>query len=103
MKMYSIKALLLHLTLVCTYIAATSYFFGIAKDPNPVGTGLQQWLCIFLHGIVTLFIMLLFVGKATNKRNARVKLYVHLAAIGLIVSTLLLFSQPLWEWLWNQR
>jgi hypothetical protein len=103
MKVYSIKTLLLHLTIAFAYVSTTSYFFVIANQPNPVGTGLQQWLCIFLHLTVTLFMMLSFVGKATDKRDAKIKFCLHLASIVLIISTLLLFSNPLWEWLWLQR
>jgi len=103
MKLYSIKTLLLHFAIATAYIATTSYFFVIAKDPHPVGTGLQQWMCIFLHFTVTLYILLTFLGKATNRKEVRKKLYLHLAAIVLIVLLLLLFSFPLWEWLWGQR
>ena len=103
MKLYSIKTLLLHFAIATTYVATTSYFFVIAKDPDPIGTGLRQWMCIFLHFNVTLYILLTFLGKATNRKEARKKLWLHLAAVVLIVSLLLLFSNPLWEWLWSQR
>lgn len=103
MKVYGIKTLLLHLAITCAYVAATSYFFVIAHDPNPVGTGIRQWFCIFLHLTITLFTRLSYVGKATDKREATVKLSLHLAAILFAVSTLLLISFPLSEWLWSQR
>jgi len=103
MKLYSIKTLLLHLAIASSYVAWTSYLFVIEKFPNPIGTGVRQWFCIFLHLTITLFVMLSYLGKATDKRNATLKLVFHVAAIALTVLLLTVFDNPLSEWLWRQR
>jgi hypothetical protein len=103
MKVYSIKTLLLHFAIASFYIAATSYLFVISKFPNPIGTGLRQWFCVFLHLTITLFIMLTYLGKAKDKRNATLKLFLHLGAIALVLLAWFIFDDPLSKWLWNQR
>jgi hypothetical protein len=103
MKAYSLKTFLLHGAIVTIYFAVTSYLFVVGKDPNPIGAGLQQWLCVFLHVTITLFVMLTLLGKATDKKLATRKVVLHTVAIILAVSLYLLFSNPIWDWLWSLR
>lgn len=98
-----LKTFLLHLVIAATYIAFTSYLFVVRRDPNPIGTGLQQWLCIFLHVTVTLFFMLTLVAKAADKKLAAQKLLIHIAAIILAIAPYSLFSNPIWHWIWSLR
>lgn len=103
MKAYSLKTLVLHLAIAVTYLTVTSYLFVIDRDPNPIGTGLQQGLCFFLHLVITLFIMLTYLGRSTDKKGAGKKVLLHTAAIILVAALYTLFSSPVWEWLWSIR
>jgi hypothetical protein len=103
MSTYSLKVLFLHSGIALAYFAVTDFLFVVAKDPNPIGTGLQQWLCIFLHFTITLFVMLTFLGRAADKRLAIKKVLIHTAAIVLVISVSLFLSNPVWDWLWSLR
>lgn len=103
MKVYSIKTFFLHLAIAATYLAFTSSLFVVRRDPNPIGAGLQQWLCIFLHVTITLFVMLTFSGRTADKKGAAQKLLLHIAAIVLAIAPYSLFSNPIWNWLWSLR
>jgi hypothetical protein len=102
MKSFSIKTLLLHFVIATIYVATTSYFFVIAKDPDPVGTGVRQWLCVFLHFFVTLLITIPS-KKTVDNSVGWTKTLLHLTFIILIVAVYLLFSSLLWQWLWRLR
>jgi len=58
---------------------------------------------MFLHLVATLLVMLNVVGKATDKRNATTKLFLHLAAFAFAVTMLFVLSHSIWEWLWSHR
>lgn len=103
MQLYALKVFFLHLIVATVYLTAICYEFVIEKDPNPIGAGLKQWVCIFLHLMITLIIMAIVWNKANDKNIARKKFFVHFLAVLFIISASLLISDPLWHWLWSRR
>jgi len=103
MKLYTLKVFILHLSIIITYLAVTSYLFVVAKDPDPIGTGLKQWVCMILHLIITLFIMKTRWSKSSDKNLAKKKFWVNFVIIIVLIITNLQLSNFLWEWLWSIR
>jgi len=100
---YSVKVFTLHLIIVLLYLGITSYAFVVAKDHNPIGVGLQQWLCILLHLLITITVMAMLWAKNTNKRAGRNKFLLNIGAIVLWIGITLVFSNAIWHWLWSLR
>jgi len=100
---YNVKVFTLHLCIALLYLGITSFEFVVRKDPNPVGVGLQQWLCIVLHILATVTIMAILWTRNTNKRAGRNKFMLNIGAIVLWVGILLIFSNAIWNWLWSLR
>lgn len=102
-QQYIIRSIVLHTIIFSTYMAITSYEFVVAKDPEPIGTGLRQWLCIFFHIAITMMIITGSRSKAKNRKISYKSLLIHLLIIILIISVYNLFESPLTRWLWDLR
>ena len=100
---YSVKVFTLHLVIALLYMGIASYGFVVAKDHNPIGVGLQQWLFILLHLLITTTVMAFLWAKNTNKRVGRNKFLLNIGAIVLWIGIMLIFSNAIWRWLWSFR
>jgi hypothetical protein len=100
---YNVKVFTLHLIIVLLYLGITSYGFVVAKDHNPIGVGLQMWLCTLLHLGITITVMAFLWTRNTNKRAGRNKFLLNIGAIVLWIGISLIFSNPIWRWLWSFR
>lgn len=93
----------LHLIIVACYVTITSWQFVKHPEPDPVATGLQQWLCVVVHFILTAIVCLVTRMKAVNKKAATTTLLLNLGAVVFWVIVNLLLSDILWDYLWSLR
>lgn len=85
------------------YSALFSYQFVVAKDPNPIGSGLGELVFMFLHFTTTLFVTLTQLSKAPDKKEAAEKFWINCAIVLLIIAIAVLVDRPISNWLWSLR
>lgn len=93
----------LHLIIVASYITVTSWLFVTHPVPDPIATGLQQWLCILLHISITVLICLLKRRTAIDRKKATTTLWLHVVAIVCWIVVYLFLSTPIAAYLWKLR
>lgn len=103
MNAYTIRVLIMHLVIASIYLSITSYLFVISKQPDPIGAGLRQWFFMVTHLSITIIVFLILLGRATNKQLVKKKFLINCLVISSIIIISILFSDPLWEWLWSMR
>jgi hypothetical protein len=103
MKYYWLKIFIVHILIATVYFGVTGYMFIHSKAPNPIGIGLQQWVCMILHLIITTVVMLLLSSKAIDKKIARTKIIANLIVVLLIIIVSAVLSNTFWHWLWELR
>lgn len=103
MKSKILLILLLHFIIVAGYTAVTSYMFVKYPVPDPIGTGLQQWVCTILHMVVTALVCLILRMKAADKKAATTTLLINLGVITFWTVANLALSIIYWEYLWSLR
>jgi len=93
---FPLKQFLIHLLAALFYLGITSYWFVMGRDPNPIGIGFQQDICMLLHLIIAIVIP---IRSKYLKRSRTVNFLIVLAIIILY----LLLSNWIWNWLWSLR
>lgn len=93
----------LHFIIIASYMGVTSWLFVSYPVPDPVATGLQQWLCILVHVSVTVLICLIKRRTAINRKKATTTLWLHVVAIVCWIVVYLLLSDQLADYLWTLR
>jgi hypothetical protein len=103
MRKYVFKIVAIHLGIILIYLSFTSYEFVVSRELNPIGVGLQQWVLVILHFLITGFVGLYVISKSKDKRTAKSKLLIGLASIILIFLIYYCLSEMIWHWLWSFR
>ncbi len=85
------------------YLLYTDYLFVKAKDANPIGIGVLQWLLVMCHLLVTAIVLVIRIVNSKEKRQLKKTLWVSLLAIVFWVLFNILVSSPVWNYLWNLR
>lgn len=101
MKRYFVRCSILHLAISALYFFATSYEFVVTKQPNPIGVGIQQFLCIFFHVIGTIAYFMIIPWKSGNKKLYNRKLLLNIGAIVLAVAIMATIDAQLSNKLWS--
>ena len=71
--------------------------------PDPLATGLQQWLCVVVHFILTAIVCMIIRVNAVNKNAATKTLLLNLGAVVFWTIVNLLLSNILSDYLWSLR
>ena len=85
------------------YLLITSILFVQRKQPDPIGIGILQWVCIAIHIIILIITFSILALKSPRvKHIGKSILY---SALGLLtpLTIYLLLSEPIWKVLWNLR
>lgn len=93
----------LHLIILASYMGVTSWLFVSYPVPDPIATGLQQWLCILVHISITVLICLIKRRTAIDKKKATTTLLLHVVAIVCWIIVYLFLSAPIADYLWKLR
>jgi lysylphosphatidylglycerol synthetase-like protein (DUF2156 family) len=93
----------LHLFIVASYIGITSWLFVSYPVPDPLATGLQQWVCILAHISVTVLICLIKRRNAIDRKKSTTTLWLHVGAMVSWIVVYLLLSDQLADYLWALR
>jgi branched-subunit amino acid transport protein len=81
MKKRILKIILLHVLIMAAYTVVVDYLFVTAKEHNPIGSGILEWLCLFTHFFVTALVTGILVIRSTDKRGSGRNMLIHLATI----------------------
>lgn len=92
----------MHFLIAAIYLGYTAYRFVISNPPNPIGVGLSQWVLIIAHFITTI-VMIGILKKSGSKKEVLKNRLTHAAIIVFIIVAYLIFSAPIWAWLWTLR
>jgi hypothetical protein len=93
----------LHLFIVLAHEAVVGYLFVTYEVPDPIGSGLQWWLCVILHFIITAVVCFIIRMRAVDKDAATIILLINLGAVIFWTAVNLLMSGILWDYLWSFR
>lgn len=103
MRNRTIVIFLLHFFITVAYLAITGYYFVQRRDPDPIGTGLQQWACIFAHLFITSVVCLVIRNRSKDKKSANRLLWINLLAIVTWLGIYFLMGTPIWDYMWSLR
>lgn len=103
MRVYWVKPFTMQLVISLLYLSITCYQFVKSEPPNPIGTGLRQWLFIILH--ILCVVIWYFIKKRvhSDRHVARQILLMNILGIIIPFSVYLLFNGAIWKWLWSIR
>ena len=101
MKKYFIRCLILHFSICAAYFLATSYEFVATKQPDPIGIGIQQLLCIFLQVIITLGYFMVIPWRGPDRKQYNTKILINIGAIVLAVAVIGSIDELLSDKLWS--
>ncbi len=103
MKNKILSILSIHLIILATYIGITGWMFIKYREPDPIGTGLQQLLCMIVHFILTAIICIVIRMNAAEKKAATISLFLNLGAVVFSMIMYLLLSNILSNFFWSMR
>lgn len=103
MKTRILPIFALHLIILASYMGVTSWLFVSYPVPDPIATGLQQWLCILVHISITVLICLIKRRTAIDRKKATTTLWIHIGAMLSWVVVYLLLSDQIADYLWTLR
>jgi hypothetical protein len=103
MGIYSLRVLGIHLTITLAYQAYFCYKFVVGRHPNPIGIGLFIVLCMFVHFFTALIVSMNNMSKADDRKTGMRKLVLNMLILVVVLASMLLFSTPVWGWLWDLR
>ena len=95
---YLYKPFITQLVIALLYISITCYRFVKSDPPDPIGTGLLQWVLLLLHLLTV--VIYYFIRKSADSRQI---LLANLSGIVIPNGIYLLLSGPIWNWLWSIR
>jgi hypothetical protein len=97
------KPFTLQLVISLLYLSITSYQFVKSDPPNPIGIGLLQWLLIIVHVLCVTIYYFIKRGTHIDKQATRQIFLMNILGIIIPNGVCLLFSGPIWHWLWSLR
>jgi hypothetical protein len=103
MKSFILKVATIHLVIVVLYVSSTSFIFVVSAPANPIGMGLQQWLCIILHFLLTPWISWILLKRSNSGNILTTKILINVLTVIFWVIVFICFSSTLGKWLWRLR
>jgi hypothetical protein len=104
MKKNLLKIILLHVLIMATYTAVTDYLFVTAKEHDPIGAGIFEWLCVFAHFFVTAVVTGIIVVRSTDKKASGRNMLLHLGTIIVLwLINMFIVDYLMSDFLWSLR
>ena len=98
-----LATLLVNLAVAVSYLLVTSLMFVYKKQPDPIGIGTWQWVCIVIH-LVLILLTYLMIGIFKKQPKGSRYLFPY-ALAGFIIPIIIYFAliEPIWDTLWSMR